>query len=147
MLKRGFQLLKQLWASDPKMVLLLLALGAGTSAFFAAEARFQVPGLSLIAILMFVSCSFLMRIVDTCADEARRTGLHDPLTLSRELIVVAGLLFMLVTSTAAVATYVALSLWEDRLWLTIGLAAASVGLFGTLSWLAANSKWKNPNKR
>ena len=147
MLKRGYQLLRQLWAADPLRVFMTLAFGAVAAAVISAEARFQLPGLPLIAILMAVSCSFLMQVTDDCADKARQRGSDDPLAINRGLIIVAGLLFMLVASMAAAASYIALSLWEDRLLLTIGLAAASVALSGTLSWLAANSKWRNPKKR
>ncbi len=133
MLKRGHQLLNQLWAADPVGVLLPLVFGTATAALISAEARFQIPGLPLIAICMFVSCSFLMHFADDGADEAKRKGVDNPLAVQRGLIIVIGLLFMLFTGMAALATYIALSLWEDRLWLTIGLAAASVGLSGALS--------------
>lgn len=147
MLKRGYQLLKQLWSSDPPGILLPLAFGAVTAALISAEARFRIPGLPLLAIGMAGSCSYLMKLADDCAQKAQRTGSDNPLDVQRGLIMVIGLLFMLVTGVTAVTAYVALSLWEDRLWLTVGLAAASVTLFGALSWVAANSKWDNPKTR
>lgn len=148
MLKRGYQLLKQYWASDPLQILVLFALVAAAAILISAEARFNLPSVSTIAaIFLAAPCSLLMKLAADRADEAHRTGSDNPLNLQRDLIVIIGSLYMLVTSTAAVATYLALSLWEDRLLLTIGIAAASVVLFGTLSWIAANSKWGAPKKR
>lgn len=147
MLKRGYQLLKQLLVSDPMQVGVLLAVAAAAAIAMSAEARFDLGSISLIGIFLALPCSPLMKLADDQADEVEKTGSGNPLAVQRGLIIVIGLLYILITSMAALATYLVLSLWEDRLLLTIGLSAASAALFGALSWIAGNSKWGDPKKR
>lgn len=148
MLKRGYQLLKQFLSSDPLQILVLFALAIAAAIVISAEARFQLPSVSTIAALFLaLPCSGLMKLVAEHANEAHQMGSDNPLVVHRGLIIVVGSLYLLITSIAAIATYLALSLWEDRLLLTIGIAAVSAALFGTLSWIAASSKWGDPKKR
>lgn len=146
MIKRGSHLLKQLWTADPQKLLSCLAVGAVGAALMAAEAHFQLPDPWMMALVIFIACSFLISLARQCANDAQRAASDDPLSVERGLIVITGLLFLFATSATAVIAYITLSLWEDRLWMPIGAAAASVAIHGTLSWIAADSAWGDSKK-